>query len=74
MWYYRQYVGRHSGEIGVLSVSLLLLSPPVSYVWYPKCTANLRWVGVVIIESEINFPPVLGWFRRLIEIEPRHGQ
>jgi len=50
MWYDREYVARHIGEIGVLAVGFLLLSPSIGYVWYPKSTPNHQWVGVVIIE------------------------
>jgi len=57
MWYDREYVMHHIWEIGVLRVRCLLLTPPVGYVRYPKCTAHLHWVGVVIIEIWINLPP-----------------
>jgi len=74
MWYEREYVARHIGEIGVLWVRFLLLSPPVGYVRYPKCTANLHWVWVVILEIWIDLPPVRGCLRRRIQIEPWGGQ
>ena len=38
---------------------IILLAPPVGYVWYAKCDANLHWVGVVIIEIWNNLPPLL---------------
>jgi hypothetical protein len=42
MGYDREYVTGHIGEIGLLSVRFLLLAPPLGYVQYPKCTANLH--------------------------------
>jgi len=74
MWYDWEYGVRHIGEIGVLWVCFLLLTPPVGYVRYPKCTAKLHWVGVVIIEVWINLPPVLRCFRRQIQMEPGGSQ
>jgi len=70
MWYDREYVARHIGEISVLWVLFLLLPPPVRSVRYPKCTANLHCVAVVIIEIWINLPPVLWCIRRWTQIEP----
>jgi len=69
MRYDWEYVVCHIGEIGVLRVRFLLLSPLARDIRDPKCTANLYWVGVVIIEIRINLPPVLWWFRRRIQIE-----
>ena len=69
MWYDGKYVPRHIGEISILWVRFILLAPPVSNVQWPRCTANLHWVGVVIIEIRINLPPVLWRFRRWIQIE-----
>jgi hypothetical protein len=74
MWYDREYIVRHIGEIGILWVHFLLLMPPVSYVWYPKLTANLYWVGVVLSEIWINFLQVLWWFRMQIQIKPGGGR
>ena len=64
----------HIGEIGILWVCFLLLVPPVGYVQNPKCTANLHWVGVVIIEIWINLPPVKWCFRWGIQIELGGGE
>jgi hypothetical protein len=55
-------------------VRFLLLTPPVGYVQYPKCTAKLYWIGVVIIEIWIDLPPVVSCFRQQIQIEPGSGQ
>jgi len=74
MWYDREYVTCHMGEIGVLWVRFLLLGPPVCYVRNPKCTANLYWFGLLIIEIWINLSPVLWCFRQRIQIEPCRGQ
>jgi hypothetical protein len=74
MWYDREYVPRHIGEISVLSVHFLLMSPPIGYVRYPKCPANLQGVWVVIIEIWINVSTVLWCFRQRIQIEPGGGQ
>ena len=63
MWYDSKYIACQSGEIGVRFVGFLFLAPPVGYVQYPKCTAKLHWVGVVIIMIWINMPPVFGCFR-----------
>jgi len=62
-YYDVEYALCHTGEISVLWVRFLLLRPPVSYVRYPKCTANLHLVGVVTIEIWIDLPPVLCYFR-----------
>jgi len=64
----------HVGKIGILWVRFILLTPPVSYVQQPKCTANLHWIAVVIIEIGFNLPPVHGCFRRRIWKEPGGGQ
>jgi len=74
MRYAGEYVARHIGEISVFLVRFFLLSPPISYVRYPKCTANLYWVRVVIIEIWIDLSPVLCCFRRRIQIEPGGSQ
>jgi len=73
MWYDREYVARHIGEIGVLWVRFLLLEPSIGHVRYPKCTANLHWVGVVIIDICINLSPGLWCIRLRIQIEPGSG-
>jgi len=73
MWYDREYVTSHIGEIGVFCVRFLPLSPTIGYVWYPKCTANLHWVRVVIIEICINLCSVLWCFRRRMQIGPGCG-
>jgi hypothetical protein len=70
----REYVVCPIGEMGVLSMRVIRLSPPVGSVWYPKCSANLQWVRVVIIEIWIDLPPVIWCFRRQIQIEPDGGQ
>jgi len=70
MSYNRVYVVCHIGEIDVLWVHFILLAPPVSDIRWSKCTANLHWVGVVIIMIRINLPPVLWWLKRWIQIEP----
>jgi hypothetical protein len=59
MSYGREYVAYHIQEISELWVRRLLLAPPVSYVPYPKCTATLHWVRVVIIEIGLNLRPVV---------------
>jgi len=74
MWYDREYVACHIGEIGVLCVRFFLLAPAIGYVRYPNCTTNLHWAGVVLIEIWINLSPVLWRFRRRIQIEPSGGQ
>jgi len=38
-----------------------------------KCTVNLHWVGVIIIELWIHLPPVLWGTRRWIQIAPGTG-
>jgi len=70
MWYDREYAACHIGDIGVLWVRFILLPPPAGYVWDATCTANLHWVGVVVIQIWINWPPVLWILRRWIQIEP----
>jgi len=70
MWYDRDYVACRIGEIGVLSVRFLMLARPIGYVRYPKCTANLHWVRVVIIEIWIDLSPVVWCFRRRMQIGP----
>jgi len=52
----------------------LFLVPPIGYVQYPKCTANLHLVGVVIIQIWITLSPVLWCFGQRIRIEPGGGQ
>ena len=74
MWYDREYVARHIGGNGVHWVHFLLLVSSISYVWYPKCNANLHWVGVIIIEIWINLSPVLWCFSLRIQKEPGSGQ
>ena len=74
MWYDTEYVARHIGETSVLWVCCILLPSPVSNIGYPKCTANLHWVGVVIIEIWSNLPPVLWYFRPWIQRQPSGGQ
>jgi hypothetical protein len=59
IWYDIEYIARQIGEIGVLWVRFLQLSPQIGYVRCPKCTANHHFVGVVIIDIWINFTPVL---------------
>jgi len=70
MWYSREYVPYHIGKIGVLWVRLILLAPPVVDIRQPNFTAYLHAVGVVIIKISIHLPPVLWWFRWLIQIAP----
>jgi len=36
IWYHREYVSCNIGEIGVLWLCFLLLSPPVCDMWYPN--------------------------------------
>jgi len=72
--YDREFVVPHIGQISILWVRVLLLGPPIGYVRYPQCTANLQWVGVVIIEIWINLSAVLWCFRRQIQINPGGGQ
>ena len=74
MWYDREYAVRHIGQIGVLWVNFFLLWPPIGYVRYSICTANLQWVSVAIIEIWINLSPVRWCFRRRIQMEPSGGQ
>jgi len=62
-------MSRATLPISACFVRFLLLTPPVGYVWWPKGTANLQWVGVVIIEISINLPPVLWCLRRRIRIQ-----
>jgi len=74
MWYDREYVACHIGEIGMIWVCFLLLTPRIGDIRYPKCTTNLHWVAVVIIKIGSNLPPV-GWcVRRWIHVEPGGGQ
>jgi len=73
MCYDREYVIRRSGEIDVLRVLFFLLAPTISYVRHSKCTANLHWVGMVIIEISSNLAPVQCCLRRRIQIEPGEG-
>jgi len=74
MWYDRENDLCHIGDIGVLWVQFLQLSPPVSHVWYSQCTANLHWVTVVIIEIRITLPSVVWCFRQWIQIQPGSGE
>jgi len=74
MWYDREYVLCHDIQIGVLWVCCLLFSPPVGNIQYPKCTPNLHWLRVVIIEIWIDLPTVLWWSRGWIQIEPGGSQ
>ena len=74
MWYGREYILCLIGEFGVLRVCLLLLAPPVGYVPNWKCTSNVHWVSVVIIEIWTNLPLVLWCFRLWIQIGPGGGQ
>jgi len=74
MWYDGEYVACHMAEIGTLWVRFLLMPPPVGYVQYPKCTVNLHWVGVVIIDILFNVPTIVWCFRRWIQIGPGGGQ
>jgi hypothetical protein len=60
MSYDGEYVARHIGKISVLGVRFLLLMPPVGHIQYSKCSANLHWIRVVVIEIWINLPPVFG--------------
>jgi len=60
MWYDSDCIVCHIREIGVQWVHFLMMSPPVGDIWYPKCTANLYGVGVIIIMSQITFAPVPG--------------
>jgi len=46
MVYESQYVACHIREISTHLVHLFLLTPPVSDIWYPRCTANHLVVGV----------------------------
>jgi len=69
MSYDSESVARHNAEIAELWMNFPLLMPPVGYVRYPKCTANLHWVGVVNIDIWIIILPVLRWFRWRIEME-----
>jgi hypothetical protein len=55
-------------------VGFLLLAPPIGYVRYPKCTANLHWVGVLILEIWINLSSVLSCCRQQIQLKPGSGQ
>jgi len=70
IWYNGEYVVFHIGEMSVHWVCFLLLAPPGGDVSDPRGTANLHWVGVVILEIWINLPPVLWCFRWCIQIEP----
>jgi hypothetical protein len=45
----------------------------VSYVWNPKCTANLHTVGVVTIKILNNLPLIFWCLRRGIQIKPSGG-
>ena len=74
MRYDRKYVLCDIGEISVLWVCFLLLAPPVGYVRYTKCTTNLHLVVVVIFEIWLNWPTVVWYFRRQIQIEPGCGE
>jgi hypothetical protein len=74
MWYDREYVTHHFGEIGLLWLWFLLLLPPVGYVRYQKYTAILYWVRVLTIEFWIPLPPVLWCFMQGIQIESGGSQ
>jgi hypothetical protein len=74
MWYDREYLACHIGEISVHWVRFVMLTPAVGYIQYPKCTANIHWVVVVVIEIWIYLPPGLWYFRWWIYIEPGDGQ
>jgi len=74
MWYDKEYVACHIGQISVHSVRLLLVAPPVSYIQYPKCIATLHWGGVAIIVIWINLHPVLCCFRQWNQMEPGGSQ
>jgi len=69
-WYEREYIVCHIGEIGILCVHCQQLAPPVGDIQYPKFTANLHQVEVVIIHVWSHFTPVLWWLSRWIEMEP----
>lgn len=69
MLYDRECIICHISEIGIVWVWFLLLTPSVSDISYPKYTANLHWVEVVIIKILINLAPTLGWFRRSFQME-----
>jgi len=72
--YDREYVLCHIAVIGILWLCFLLLTPPVGNVRYPKCTANLHWVVVGIIEIWNDLPPVHWSFRQRIQIAPGGSQ
>jgi len=74
MWYVREYLTSHIGEISILWVGFLLLMPPIGGIRWAKCAANLHGVGVVIIKIGINLPPVLWCVKQWIQIEPCGGQ
>jgi len=74
MSYDREYVVCHIGEITLLWLCFLLLMPTIGDTRYAKFSANLHWVGVVIIKIGIDMSPVLWCFRRWIQIEPGSGQ
>jgi len=69
IWYDREYISCHIGKIGVLWVHFLLWAPQVGHMQLPKCTVNICWVGVVIINIPINLPLALLQFRQWIRIE-----
>ena len=74
MRYDWEYVACHIGEIGILSVHVLWLSPACCDIRDPKCTPKLHRVGVAIIGIRIDLSPVLWWFRRGIQIQPGGGR
>jgi hypothetical protein len=74
MWHDREYVPCHIREIGIHCGRFLLLTPPVGYVRDPKWTANLHWIGVVIVGVWIKLPPALWCFRWRIQIGTGGGE
>jgi len=47
--------------------------PPAGYIRQPKCTAELHWVRVLIIEIWIDLTCVLGCFMQRLLNEPGSG-
>jgi len=74
MWYDREYIPWHIGEIGVLPVCFILLMPPVGDIRWPKWTTNYHRVGVGINKIRIIWLPVLWSFRLWIQMVPSGSQ
>jgi len=69
IWYDGEYVACHIGEIGIIWVCFLVLTPLVNDIRDRECTANHHRVGMVLIMIRINVSPVLWLIRQWIQIK-----